>query len=332
MDFSALALSLCKVFFLVFVGYGLYRFRILDKNANRRISSLILNITNPAMVLGSLSTAGQLEKSTALKIALFGLLFYALLPLLARALTLLMRFRKDRRGTVQCLLIFANTGFMGIPVLQALYGDIAVFIISLMNIPFNLLIYTYGMYLMKQDQKNKAQIDALAAQDEGSSAAPFTWKSLLTPGFVLCLAAIILFFTGLELPAVVSQCFSYLGSITPPLSMLVLGSVLAEYPLKDSFTDLKLDLTMLLKLLLMPAAACLLAMLFFRDNEMVFVITVMTYAMPCATMTVMLAKTIGADAQTAAGGIVFSTVLSMGTIPLVYYVLMSLIEKGLLCS
>jgi predicted permease len=129
--------------------------------------------------------------------------------------------------------------------------------------------------------------------------------------------ALLLYFCNITLPKVATETFSFLGNMTPPLSMIILGSVLAEYPLSSIFKDLKINLMLIVKQLLLPVIATVLAHLVFTDPVITGIIT-LTFAMPCATMTVMLSKEYKSDTLTASAGVVFTTVLSLITIPVAF--------------
>ena len=315
MDFSAILIVLFKLFFLLVLGYVLFRCHVLDAKANKAISALIVNATSPALVLGSLAATGATSRGEVLKLGFFGIGLYILLPIMAYLTVRLFRVDLKKRGTVQLLLIFGNTGFMAIPVLQTLYGDVAVFYCNILNLPFNLMIFTYGVYLLQFSGRSKEETG------EGFSLkGPALRKMLLTPGIICSVLALILYFANLQLPKVLSETFLFIGNVTPPLSMLVIGSVLAEYPLKSMFSDLKVNLILVLKLLLFPVLILVLSRLIFSDPVVVGIAT-LTFAMPCASMCVMLSKEHGGNSQTASSGVVFTTLLSLLTIPIVYLVL-----------
>lgn len=307
MNFSTIVIALCKLFFLLVLGYFLHKKKILDTHIDDGISSLIVNATNPALILSSLGSTGASTKGDVLRLVLFGVGFYILLLVLAFVMVRLFRIHSGKRSTAQLLLIFSNTGFMAIPVLQTIYGDIAVFYCSILNLPFNFLIYSYGVYLL--------------TKDTGAAAGhKISLRQLINPGMIASVLALILYFSGLHLPAVAQDTLSFLGNVTPPLSMLLLGSVLADYPLSSMFQDARLNLMLVVKLLVLPALAYLLSVLVFTDSVIIGINT-LTFAMPCAAMTVMLCKEYKGDAQTASVGVVFSTVLSLITIPIVFLML-----------
>lgn len=306
MDFTSIISVLCKLFALLALGYFLNKRKILDTHINGGISSLMVNATNPALILSSISATGNSNQSDIMRLILFGVIFYAILVLLAFILVRVLRVPNQKRSTVQLLLVFSNTGFMAIPVVQTLYGDIAVFYCTILNLPFNFLIYSYGVYLLSKSS---------------GSGKKLSFRQFLSPGIIASALALLIYFTGFRIPTVINDTFSFLGNITPPLSMLLLGSVLAEYPLSSMWQDKRINLLLLIKLLLLPFLAFFLTSLFFTDPVIIGV-TTLTFAMPCASMCVMLCKEYKSDSRTASVGVVFSTLLSLITIPIIFLLLL----------
>ena len=304
MDFSNIAIALCKLFSLLIVGYFLNKKKILDSHINTGLSALLLNATNPALILSSLGATGGVAKGDVSKLLVFGLCFYIMLPIFAWLIVHLLRIHPSKRSIAQLLIIFSNTGFMAIPILQTLYGDVSVFYSNILNLPFNFLFFSYGVYLMNRETA-------------GASGGKLNWRKFVNPGIVASAIALLLYFCNITLPKVATETFSFLGNMTPPLSMIILGSVLAEYPLSSIFKDLKINLMLIAKQLLLPVIATVLAHLVFTDPVITGIIT-LTFAMPCATMTVMLSKEYKSDTLTASAGVVFTTVLSLITIPVAF--------------
>ncbi len=304
MDFSNIAIALCKLFSLLIVGYFLNKKKILDSHINTGLSALLLNATNPALILSSLGATGGVAKGDVSKLLIFGVCFYIMLPIVAFIIVRILRIQPSKRGIAQLLIIFSNTGFMAIPILQTLYGDVSVFYSNILNLPFNFLFFSYGVYLINRENASR-------------SGERLNWRKFINPGIVASAIALILYFCEIHLPKAANETFSFLGNMTPPLSMIILGSVLAEYPLSSIFKDLKINLMLLLKQLLLPVLAMFLGHLVFTDPVITGIIT-LTFAMPCATMTVMLSKEYKSDTLTASAGVVFTTVLSLITIPIAF--------------
>lgn len=310
MDFSNIAIALCKLFSLLIVGYFLNKKKILDSHINTGLSALLLNATNPALILSSLGATGGVAKGDVSKLLIFGLCFYIMLPVIAWIVVHLLRIHPSKRSIAQLLIIFSNTGFMAIPILQTLYGDVSVFYSNILNLPFNFLFFSYGVYLINRE-------NIISSAEGGQTGQKLNWRKFINPGIIASAIALILYFCEIRLPKVANETFSFLGNMTPPLSMIILGSVLAEYPLSSIFKDLKINLMLVLKQLLLPVAATVLAHLVFIDPVITGIIT-LTFAMPCATMTVMLSKEYKSDTLTASAGVVFTTVLSLITIPIAF--------------
>ncbi|MBO4888335.1 MAG: AEC family transporter [Firmicutes bacterium] len=317
MDFTGIATALFKLFALLVIGFVIFRKKWIDERFNRGLSWLVVNITNPALILGSLASAGDIPQPTVVKIIIFGVCYYLMLPFLAKLIVAICRIEKPKRGTVEMLAIFSNTGFMAIPIMQTLYGDMSIFVINIMNLPFNFLVYTYGVYLIQKDIRT-------AQHEESGEKAKLDWKLFVTPGIIASIIALILYFFHIQLPQPLTATFKFIGDPTPPLTMLLLGAVLAEQPLKGAFSNMKLNLAMVIKLFLMPLIAFLAGRLVFED-PVILGITVLTFAMPCGSMCVMLAKNYHGNTETASSGVVFSTILSLATIPLVYFLLMQVL-------
>lgn len=310
MDFSNIAIALCKLFSLLIVGYFLNKKKILDSHINTGLSALLLNATNPALILSSLGATGGVAKGDVSKLLIFGLCFYIMLPVIAWIVVHLLRIHPSKRSIAQLLIIFSNTGFMAIPILQTLYGDVSVFYSNILNLPFNFLFFSYGVYLINRE-------NIISSAEGGQTGQKLNWRKFINPGIIASAIALILYFCEIRLPKVATETFSFLGNMTPPLSMIILGSVLAEYPLSSIFKDLKINLMLVLKQLLLPVVATVLAHLVFTDPVITGIIT-LTFAMPCATMTVMLSKEYKSDTLTASAGVVFTTVLSLITIPIAF--------------
>lgn len=306
MNFAPLLSALFKVFALILAGYFLNRKKILDSRVNAGLSALIVYLTDPALIIASSCVVDPLEKGMVLRLLFLGIGIYLFLPLLAWVLVRLFRIPRNKSGAVSLLLIFSNTGFMAIPVLKALYGDVVVFYSSILNLPFSLLIFSYGLFLLTRDRGEGLRL---------------SWKEFLSPGILSSILALIIYFTGLRLPGFLQEALSFVGDTTPPLSMVLLGSILAEYPLKGLLSDRKLNVLMVLKLTLVPLAIFPLAYAVFGGNPELVGYTTLTFAMPAATLSAMLCKQYGGETRTATVGIIFSTALSMFTIPLIYWLL-----------
>ena len=307
MSFSQVFDTMFRLGLAIVIGYVLNKMRIINTQTNKGISGIIVNVSNPALVI--YAVAGQQEvNAEVIKLIGFGAVLYLLLPLAALAAGLLLRPKRDERGVYQMLLIFGNIIFMGFPIVQAMYGDQAILYLNILNLPFTLLIFTYGVRLLRGTQN--------------SVGGAFTVRDLLTPGFLSALASLAVYITRLKMPSFLVNALGFVGGLTTPLSMIVLGSMMAAYSLRDILAAKKLYLLSFVKLIAMPAAGYLLARLLFSDPVLVGVITV-SLAMPSAALCAMLGEQYGTERQAglSAQGVFITTILSMVSIPVVIFAL-----------
>ena len=189
---------------------------------------------------------------------------YFLFPVISLAAAKLVHAPSDCRGVYQCMVMLANTAFMGYPVVQALYGESAIFYTTIFNFGYNILFYTYGSFLMDKD---------------AGQASKFEPRRLLSAGFLAGMVALIIPFSGITLPDMILQPCSFIGNITTPMSMLIVGSNMANYPLRDIFSEKRIYVMAFIRLLVMPVlTAAYMSLL--TDDPLLICMTAMTIGMP----------------------------------------------------
>ena len=293
-----------ELFFILMVGYFLAQKDILNQDTGKQLSFLVVNITMPALIIASVSEnldQGTLE--SVLEIFLLGILCYAALPLLAWILMKAIGASKGQRGVYQFMFIFSNCTFMGYPVLEAIFGSEAIFLSAIFNLPFNLLAFSYGIMLVCKDS-------------DGNGEAGFQISKLINPGIVASLLSLLIYAFHIKLPSFLLDICSMLGNMTTPLSMIVLGVSLAVIPIKDVFMDARIYVMSAVRLIVIPFIAYGVLQLFVTDT-LALGVAVMSLAMPVASMTVMLSNQYGGNVRLASIGVFVSTLLSVGTIPLI---------------
>lgn len=291
-----------ELFIILIIGYFLAKKDVLNQDAGKRISILIVNIVFPALIIAAVSeNLDQGSLSSVLGVFLLGMATYIVLPIAAWIFMKLLRVPAGQQGIYQFMLIFSNCSFMGYPVLGAIFGSQAIFLSAIFNLPFNLLAFSYGIALVCKDSKAKAG---------------FRLSKLLNPGIIASVLALVIYGVSLRLPAMILELCSMVGNMTTPLSMLVLGAALAEIPLKDVFMDVRIYLMSAVRLIAIPCLAYFI-LHFFVSDVMTLGVAVMSLAMPVASMTVMLSNQYDGNVRLASIGVFVSTLLSVATIPLI---------------
>lgn len=291
------------MFLLMSVGFVGSKIGMITEETSKRLSAIVVNIANPAMILVSGISDERMEGRELLSLTVVILAIYAVLLLLAYLLPVLLRVDPKSRGVYQAMTVFSNIGFMGYPIIAALYGSSAILYGALYSIPFNILIYTFG-------------VSALRKKENGEEKKKLSLKEVLNIGVITSIISLILYLWQIRVPGFLTDTLSYLGNLTAPLSMMVIGASMTSISLRELFTDVRLLLFSLIKLLLIPV----LGMLLIRQvvtNEVICGVFMIMLATPAGSMTAMLAQEYDGDYETASRGVTLTTLLSVITMPVV---------------
>ena len=305
MNFSAVIQQMGILFLIIAIGYAAAKAKLFPQNTNRSLAQLVIYITNPCTVLYSvLGSERGLRNSQVLLLTGIAVVFFAVVIAVGRILPRLLRCPAGQRNMYAFMITFSNMGFLGYPVVSALYGPEAVFYASIFNLMFQLVVYTYGVWLMQG----------------ASGRFRLHWKTFLTPIILASVFAYICYLTDLSAPSFVVKTLGMLANVTSPVCMLVIGIALANVPVGRVFTNWRLYVINLVKLLGLPLLAYF-ALYRFVTHPLILGITVVICAMPVATMSTLLASRYNGDEELAASGVFLSTLMSLVTIPVVMWVL-----------
>ena len=296
--------QLLLLFLVMAVGFVAGKTGIMNADFNRGLSTLVLTVTLPAMIISAVINGEHtLSQEQVLLLLLLSVVLYVFLILMAWLCTFVLHVPRDSVGLYRYLLIFSNIGFLGFPVVSAVFGESAVFYASVFQIPFCFLTYTLGIAL-------------IAGKDKMLSPG----KALLQPGVIAPLIALILYLLNVPVPTLIGDTFNAVGSITTPAASLIVGATIALLPFRKLVARWRLYLVSLLKLIVFPLL--LWAILrWFITEPMMLGVTVILCSMPVASNVTMICHEYGGDAQLSAAGVLISTVLSLVTIPLIAWFL-----------
>lgn len=303
MDASVIFRQMCMIFLLIAVGCIACKKGIADSRSGRTLSAIVVNICNPALMLTSvLESSGSIGNDKLLLAAAIAVGLYSFLLLLGKILPVFLGKDTLERDQYALMTIFGNIGFIGIPVISAVLGTEVLIYVIICNIIFNILIYTYGKYLVC---KNGGQ----------ESTRP---HGIFNTGTLVGAACVAIFLCRPQFPEIAVKTVDYIGSATTFLSMMVIGISLANMPLGKIFREKRLYIYILLRQILVPVAIGWALKLLVKDVEMAGTF-VLVIAMPVANMPLMLCEENGVDGSLLSKGIVLSTLFSLITIPLAVY-------------
>ena len=301
MDIMVVFQTMLKLFLLLVLGFVLFKCHIFDEYTNKKISAIIVNVASPMLIISSIAGVEGNDKSIVFLLIGAGILMYIGFIILGKIINRIFPFPKKDWPVYECMVVFANTGFMGYPVLLDVFGQEAVFYASLIHMAFNFFVYTYAILCLTKSDDSEFKLN---------------FKQLLTPGIVLIFIGILIYLFDMQLPSVLMDTINSIGSLTAPLSMMMIGSSLAVYPIKDSFTDWRSYVFAFVRLIIVPFMTMIVCRLL-HINPYYANITIITNAMPVGSMVLMLATQYNANVKIVTKNIVVSTLLSVITIPIV---------------
>lgn len=330
------------IFILIGIGMILYRRKMLSEEGSKQISGLIINVTNPALLICSALEDGPKASLSDLGIAFVSYAaIFAILIGTGFLFAYILRVPKNLRYAYQMLTVFGNVGFIGIPLASAVLGSESLIFVSIFNLLFNLLIYTFGISLLQRAAARQAKEGVLlsaeqtnedvtlpAEQVKDGAMPPANrigsnrLKKLVNAGTISAAITIIVYLGNFRVPVILSSALSYTGRATTLLSMLVLGVSVAQMAPKEIFSHPKLYAFTLLRQVLLPFG-CMLLMRSFLDNKLILNTMLLMVAVPAANMPLMLAKQMDMETESISQAIILTTVLSLVTVPLACLLLVS---------
>lgn len=282
---------------LMLTGVALHRLGIVTGEATRWFSALLVNVALPCTILASFHFDPSRE--VLLNAATVMVLSIAVhVGLIALCQLCYWRVAAGRREVFTFATVFSNCGFVGIPLVQGVFGDIGVFYVSIFTIPFNVLMFTYGVGLFR-----------------GRSVGGF-WCALLNPPLVGTVLGTALFVSSVHLPVPLAKTVAAIGGLTTPLSMLIIGVQLAETKIADVIKDRGLYFMSFVKLVMAPLLLLAVLAIAPVDRTIAYVCLILV-AMPSASLVGVFAERYDGDSGAAARCAFLTTVLSVVTVPLI---------------
>ena len=297
------------LFAIVVVGFIAGKRGYMGGEFDRRLSSLVIDITCPALILSSTMGGTLPDRRLILPLLAISLITYVLLALAAVTLPRLLTRKEDDRGVVGFALMFGNVGFIGYPIVASIFGHEAVFYAAVLNVVNTFAVFTVGTML-------------LTSRSQGLPHSRRGWVKLLlsTPMLAAYLAMLIVSLNIDNIPAVVSQPLTLIGNITVPAALLIIGSSMSRLSLRTMMGSPTVYATTFFRLILLPLA--LLAIFRLMDFDMLAVnINTVVIAMPVATYGTILCLKMGRDATLITELTFVSTLISIITIPLMAMIL-----------
>ena len=264
----------------------------------RCCTDIALIIVTPCVIIKSLIREYSKEIMKSLTLAFIITLLVQVLMILLSYIILHSK-DKARERVLRFGTIFANCGFMSLPLQQVILGADGTLYGSAYIIMFNLVIWSYGVFLISGDKRYIKPK-----------------KLFINPGIIGLALGLVIFIFSIPVPKILYSTIDYISAIYTPLPMLIIGYHLAQNSIKTAFKDAKCLFAVLLRMIVYPLAVLgFLYILGVRETLLVSVI--ISVSAPVAAITTMFSSKYGADTPLSVDMVSLSTVAAAVTMPLV---------------
>ena len=229
------------------------------------------------------------------------LLILAIIFAISFPVAKLIKLPKTKQYLTVFMLLFGNTGFIGIPVIKALYGTDAVFYAAIVELINDILIFTVGILLI--------QLSAGANLKVG-------FKQFINPGLIGVIIGLVLFLLNIQLPNLIGGSIEMIGNATTPLTMFCIGFQIGGLKFKEIAGDFQVYAICFVKLLIVPVLTLLVVKLWAGDFSMLEKVLIIGFAMPVGAVASIFSQQYKGEAAFATKSVLLSTVLSLITIPI----------------
>ena len=301
MNLSTVFAKMAMLVLIMLLGYLCARIGITGPEFNQRVTPLMVKVLLPATILNSVLSVPDFSGRELLDYILVMTVMVALQMLPAWFLPRLMRTRSEDVGATRLVTAFGNVGFVGLPVVAAIFGDEMVFFASLCNIPFNLALYSCSAAQLSPD------------------GGRVRWQDVLNAPVIATLLSVVLLLSRVHVPGVLADTISSVSGVTIPLSMLVIGTSLGGISVRSVLTDWRVYVVSAVRLLVCPLLTWLVLWPFAAGA--LLGISVLMAACPSAMLVTALCLQYGRSDAFASKCIFLSTILSAVTIPLLIWLL-----------
>ena len=286
---------------LIIVGIICKKTKIITDDGNKELSKLVLTVVNPIVILMAYQTDYKPQLVKNLLIA-FGLSILSYIILIVAAYLLIPQ--KDGRETQieRFSAIYSNCGFMGIPLVNALFGSEGIFYLTAFLTVFNLVVWTHGIILISGERNLKNIV-----------------KVFYSPVIISIVLGIIMFFAQIRLPDIITDSLNFISNLNTPLAMIVSGVTIADTKIPELLKKPGIYYVSFLKLILLPLILIAVFSLF-NVNEQVRITVLVAASAPAAAMCTLQCIRYEKNSLYASEIFAASTILSVVTLPIIVHI------------
>ena len=309
MELALISARQVVVFFmLIMVGFFAIKSKALKPEARQHFSSLLVSIVVPCMIVNSYITEFNAEVFHGIVLAFIHSFILIMIGLVIAVLAA-RRMGKENAAIFEFAMIFSNAGYMGFPLIQALFGNEGLLYASSYNTVFNILIWTYGYARVSGQTDAKKVVNTIVR----------------TPAMIAVVLGLVIYLLQIPVPELIHQPISQIGGLNTPISMMITGMILAGSDLSKVIRDRAVAAVIGIRLFLIPAVCLLIYGFLHISFGMASEVVLLLEACPCAAISTVFAVQFHYDEEKVAGAVILSTLLSILTLPVTAFIITTLL-------
>ncbi len=294
---------IANIFLMIAFGYVVKKLGLLSDTLEKGLTKLLLTAILPLSVIssGNVELTPELTDGiivTAMLTAGYYIAALIVLSLISKPLPL----GKTDKKMMVIMGMFANTAFIGFPIAGAMFGEEGVLYCAVYNLGYQLLFFTWG-------------ISSIAGEGK------FELKTLIkTPVTIACFLTLILVFSPIKLPNFLQETFSDIGSMTTPISLMIIGCSFTKIKLLELLKDKWSYLVAAVRLAIFPAIM-LVIVLWLNLPAIPAATCVLLTALPCGSLGALYAERYNCSSEFATRAVIQTTFLMVATLPVLLIIL-----------
>ncbi len=304
------------LFAMMFTGFFLRKTKFLDEQVTSGLSKFVLYFCFTCMAVFNIGTLtidrdimGSLGSTLLIVILLF--VIYALV---VKYYVKLRKYPKEVSGLAEIAMTSPNNGFMGFPISLMFFGQVGLLYMAVHNAVYNVYVFSYGLVKLKENTKRDEEHGSMRVKIFSLA------KVCFNPIIIGVLTGLILSLLEVPLDNVVGLYLETMGSLATPLSMVLIGSTLAESNFLETFRNNIVIEAGIMKNLILPAITFLL-IYWLPIEPIAKSIIVLGMALPSGATVVILATREKNNPELSSKILFFSTLFAMGTLPLFLWII-----------
>lgn len=289
------------IIMLILIGIGVLcaKTKLISEASNKDLSKFVLQVVNPVVIFMSYQKPYKAE--LAKNLLLTFVISLAAMTIMIVFSYFLVRRKEGREFEIERFSsVYSNCGFMGIPLVNALFGDEGVFYLTAFITVFNLIVWTHGVILVSGEKDFKQVV-----------------KVFYSPTIISIFLGLITFFFEIRLPDTAASALSFIKDVNTPMAMIVSGVTIAATDVPKLLKNYRVYYVCLLKLLVMPLILAVPISILTGVDDKVRMTVLVAAAAPPAAMCTLLSIRYGKNSVYASEIFTAGTILSVGTLPLV---------------